>query len=287
MRPANIITAIADIIAGVAIAGFLVPELWSQQIVIQIILLIFSTIGLYSGGIVFNDVFDIEKDKVNRPERVIPSGRVSLKQAIILGTGLLVFGILAAFLVSVTSGLIAVSIAFFALLYDKFAKHHTVFGPVAMGICRGGNLILGMSINASLPQEYWLIGIIPIIFIAAITLTAQKESKGKNKRSIVIAMFLDLLIVVGFVFMSQAMNLSIMKAAFFIILWYGINLVAKLRAILNNKPEQIMKAVKFGVLSLIPLNASYTAGFSYITMAVLVLCLLPISLYLSKKFPVT
>lgn len=287
MRPANIITAIADIIAGIAIAGFLVPELWNQQVGFQIILLMLSTIGLYGGGIVFNDVFDIEKDKMNRPERVIPSGRVSLKQAVVLGIGLLVFGIFTAFLVSVISGLIAISIAFFALLYDKYAKHHTVFGPISMGVCRGGNLILGMSINASLPQEYWLIGIIPIIFVAAITLTAQKESKGKNKRSIAIAMLLDLSIVIGFVLMSQTMGLSIENSVFFIILWYGINLISKLRAILNNKPKLIMKAVKFGVLSLIPLNASYTAGFSSVTMAVLVLCLLPISLYLSKKFPVT
>ena len=35
-----------------------------------------STIGFYGGGIVFNDIFDLELDKIERPERVIPSGKV-------------------------------------------------------------------------------------------------------------------------------------------------------------------------------------------------------------------
>ena len=68
-RPANIVTAIADILAGVAISGFLrdghdyTPVLW----------LVLSTVGLYGGGVVFNDVFDAKLDAVERPERPIPS----------------------------------------------------------------------------------------------------------------------------------------------------------------------------------------------------------------------
>ncbi len=287
MRPANIITAIADIIAGIAIAGLLLPEIWNQELVIQIILLIISTIGLYSGGIVFNDICDIKQDRLNRPERVIPSGRLSLKEAKILGICLFLIGISSAFLVSYYSGIIAFSIMVFALLYDKFAKHQKILGPVNMGICRGLNLILGMTINKYLFPENLLIGLIPVIFIAAITLTAQKETKGKNKLAIATAMLLDISIVIGFVLMSLYLNLSLKNTAIFLIIWYLINLIAKTKAILNNNPILIQKAVKMGVLSLIPLNASYVAGFSSIFMALLVMCLLPFSLYLAKKFPVT
>ena len=46
-------------------------------------------------------------------------------------------------------------------------------------------------------------------------------------------------------------------------------------------------AVKMGVLSLIPLNASYVAGFGHWTLGLLVLLLLPISLGLAKRFAVT
>jgi 4-hydroxybenzoate polyprenyltransferase len=287
IRPANIVTAISDILAGIAIAGFLIPEIWNQQLVIQILLLIIATIGLYGGGIVFNDIFDIKEDRLSRPERVIPSGRISLKKAKILGISLFTVGILSATFVSGFSGLIAATIAMLSLLYDKYSKHNKFLGPLNMGLCRGINLILGMSINGYLQPEYFIIGLIPVIFVAAITLTAQKETKGKNKLAIVTAMILDLSIVISFVLMAYYFNLNLKNTAIFLLVWYIINAVAKAKAILNNNPLLIQKAVKMGVLSLIPLNASYVAGFSSIIMAFLVMCLLPLSLYLSKKFPVT
>ena len=287
MRPANIITAIADVIAGIAIAGFLIPDLINSQLTIHIILLCVSTAGLYAGGIVFNDIFDIEDDKINRPERVIPSGRLLLKEANILGIILFTIGIISAFTVSLFSGVLAITIMALALLYDKFGKHHGFLGPINMGLCRGVNLILGMSINPDLEPEIFLIGLLPVIFIAAITLTAQKETKGKNKAAIGLAMLLDAIIVLGFILIGQNFNFSFKNTFLFLLLWYGLNTVAKFKAIINNNPKLIQKAVKTGILSLIPLNASYVAGFSSIYIAIIVLCLLPISLFLSKKFPVT
>ncbi len=287
MRPANIITAIADVIAGIAIAGFLIPDLIDSQLTIHIILLCISTAGLYAGGIVFNDIFDIEDDKINRPERVIPSGRLLLKEAHILGIILFTIGIISAFAVSLFSGILAITIMALALSYDKYTKHHGFFGPINMGLCRGVNLILGMSINPDLEPEIFLIGLIPVIFIAAITLTAQKETKGKNKAAIGLAMLLDATIVLGFILIGQNFNFSLKNTFLFLLLWYGLNTVAKFKAIINNNPKLIQKAVKTGIISLIPLNASYVAGFSSIYIAIIVLCLLPISLFLSKKFPVT
>jgi len=73
----------------------------------------------------------------------------------------------------------------------------------------------------------------------------------------------------------------------FIILWIGINGKAKLKAILKNNPKLIKVAVKMGVLSLIPLNASYVAGFGHWSLGLGTLLLLPISLVLAKRFSVT
>ncbi|OYZ46911.1 MAG: polyprenyltransferase, partial [Sphingobacteriales bacterium 24-40-4] len=75
MRPANIATSVADVLAGIAISGYF---LGAGQEFLPVILLCLSTIGLYGGGIVFNDVFDAELDKIERPERAIPSGAVSI-----------------------------------------------------------------------------------------------------------------------------------------------------------------------------------------------------------------
>jgi len=95
MRPANVVTSVADILAGIAIsgiltAGFVVPWL-------SVFYLCASTACLYAGGIVFNDVFDAELDKIERPERAIPSGIISLQNATLLGSLLLLAAIGLAF----------------------------------------------------------------------------------------------------------------------------------------------------------------------------------------------
>jgi 4-hydroxybenzoate polyprenyltransferase len=77
MRPANIVTAWADILVGCAIVGFVSTQGISVVIpnVIPLVWLLLATTGLYGGGVVFNDVFDADLDRIERPERPIPSGR--------------------------------------------------------------------------------------------------------------------------------------------------------------------------------------------------------------------
>jgi 4-hydroxybenzoate polyprenyltransferase len=143
-RPANLVTAITDILAGMAIAQFTFSSFSPA-------LLVVSTLGLYGGGVVMNDVFDAKLDSIERPERPIPSGKVPLSSATVLGISLLLLGILAATMFSLQSGMIAVIVALLTILYNRFAKHHVFFGPLTMGMCRGGNLILGMSV---LPESF-------------------------------------------------------------------------------------------------------------------------------------
>ena len=96
MRLANIVTAISDILAGVAIAAYAMQIEWANLPLTPLILLVLSTIGLYGGGVVFNDVFDAELDKIERPERPIPSGLVPKNAAAFFATLLLILAIVAA-----------------------------------------------------------------------------------------------------------------------------------------------------------------------------------------------
>lgn len=287
MRPSNLMTALSDILGGIAISGFFGLADWSSESLSSIALLLLSTIGLYGGGIVFNDVFDLKADQVSRPERVLPSGKVGFREAVQLGAFLLLIGIAAAAMVSMLSGLIALGIAVLALFYNKVAKHHAFFGPLNMGLCRGGNLLLGMSILPDHLFQNGYIILVPVIFVAAITLTAQKEVSGNNKSAILLAMFLDIMVVAMFFAISQFSGLNLWVAAPFLLLWYGLNFLAKFKAYQQNRPDWIKRAVKTGVLSLILLNACYIAGFANWFYALPVLFLLPISVLLAKRFAVT
>lgn len=126
MRPANIVTSVADVLAGITISGFFSRYETNANQELPVILLCISTIGLYGGGVVFNDVFDAALDAVERPERPIPSGLVTQKQASVLGILLLFVGIASALLAGPAPALISISISAAALIYDKWGKHHSI-----------------------------------------------------------------------------------------------------------------------------------------------------------------
>lgn len=285
VRPANVVTAIADIIAGAAIGGALSGGHTQAG---SLALLVLSTIGLYGGGIVFNDIFDLDIDRIERPERLLPSGKLSLKTALIFGFTLLAIGILAAAGVSSTSGIIATAVALLALSYDRYSKHIQVLGPLNMGLCRAGNLLLGVSIVPEAVMDYGWLGIIPVLFISAVTLTSQKEAEGNNQRSIAIALALDVTILTILLVLSRFTPFHLILSMPFMAIWFFMNATAKYKAIQNNSPELIKRAVRMGVLSLIPLDAALATGFSgSFWVGCSVLLLFPLSIALAKRFAVT
>ena len=278
-RPANLVTAAADILAGMAIAQFTFSDF-------SPIPLIISTLGLYGGGVVMNDVFDAKLDSVERPERPIPSGKVPLRSAAMMGISLLFFGILAAASYSFISGLIAITVALLTVIYNRFAKHHTVLGPVTMGMCRGGNLILGMSVIPESIEKWGLIALLPIAYIGAITLISQDEVHGGKRRTIYIAAVLYLIVLTVQLFVSQTQG-NLLLTIPFVLLHAWLIGRPLWNAIQNPVGPMIGKAVKAGVLSLIVMNASWCMAFGLWPVALAVLVLLPLSMMLAKAFAVT
>jgi 4-hydroxybenzoate polyprenyltransferase len=283
MRPANLVTAVADVLAGACIAFAVGGDAGAGGVVTLSV----ATIGLYGGGVVFNDVFDADLDRLERPERAIPSGRVRLTEAVLLGGLLLMGGIFLASLVGGAAGALAFGIAVLALVYDARAKHHAVFGPLLMGMCRGGNLLLGVSLSGVALSLYWPLAFIPVLFIAAITLTSRGEVHGNNRGNLKLALGLDVAVLLVQLGLSALAVTEFWDSLPFLAVWFGMNLRAKLRAIRDNRPERIGKAVRAGVLSLIPLNACVAAGFVGWWAGVGVLALLPLSMWLGGRFRVT
>lgn len=283
MRPANIVTSVADVLAGIAISGYIFgPEIDF----LSIILLCLSTIGLYGGGIVFNDVFDFELDKIERPERAIPSGAVKLSEAIILGLFLLIFGISSAFLHSILSGTIALLIAICALVYNKYSKHHPFIGPLNMGTCRGLNLLLGVSIIAHSLNNSYIIALVPLVYIFSITMISQGEVHGSNKNKLFLGVFLYAS-VIGVMLFFAWQRAQILLALIFIAPFAWMIFKPLFKAIQEPIGKNIGLAVKAGVISLILMDAAWAAVFGSLGLAFFIAFLLPLSIWLSKRFAVT
>lgn len=283
MRPANIVTSVADVLAGIAISGYF---LLGDQEFLPVFLLCLSTIGLYGGGIVFNDVFDVDLDRIERPERAIPSGAISKKEATLLGIVLLFIGILAACAFSLRSGIIAFLILVFALVYNKFSKHYDFLGPLNMGVCRGMNLLLGVSIVSISLQSLYLLGLIPLIYIFSITMISQGEVHGSSKKKLYAGAFLYE-IVIGAILYAAFLKQNIFYSALFVVLFAWMIFKPLFAAIKDPIGKNIGKAVKAGVISLILMDAAWAAAYGQIFFAMLIAMLLPLSLWLAKRFAVT
>ena len=133
-----VFTALADICAGYSCQtrGF--------QHVGEFAALLTASAALYLAGMVFNDVFDRRRDAIGRPGRPIPSGRIRVSSAAIVGAVLVAIGLGSAMSVSTQALWIALGLTACIIAYDGVLKV-TPLGPLAMGGCRFLNVMLGAS----------------------------------------------------------------------------------------------------------------------------------------------
>ena len=187
MRLPLVLSVVADILLG----GLLVfGQTVTIPLLLQLAWLASISACLYLSGMVFNDVFDIEQDRRERPDRPIPSGAVPFPWAVLLGMTLMLGGVVQAWFVGETAFLVAVSLAALILLYDGFKAW--AFAPFFMGLCRGANVLLGASLVEPMElsrQMQIVLGCVVVgmtLFILGVTIFARAEAVGVSKRQIAI-----------------------------------------------------------------------------------------------------
>jgi hypothetical protein len=285
LRPANIITAITDVLAGVSLSGIFFLDEW-QPFLGSMALLCLSTVGLYGGGIVFNDIFDAPLDRIERPERPIPRGTISIQAALLVGIVFFLTGIRAAFAVNHIAGYLAVFIVLAALLYNKWGKHHAILGPPNMGLCRGLNLLLGLSIIPDQVFSMWYIAFVPILYIGAVTLISKGEVHGSSRTPLLIAAVLYAIVISAIGLLAHYNHYFLLTAT--VLLAFSWMVYRPLwKAIKDSSGKNIKKAVKAGILGLIIMNAGWALASGVFAVALVMLLMLPLTLWLGRFFAVT
>ena len=279
LRPPNVVTAIADVLAGYAVAGRGRPD--------TVPWLVGATMCLYAGGVVLNDYFDRAIDAVERPERPIPSGRVAAPRAAAFGAGLLAAGVAAAWQATATAALVAAAIVASVLLYDAAAKRHAVAGPLTMGLCRGLNLVLGIAAVPAAVSGRWAIALLSVAYVAAVTMVSRGEVYGGRRGAAAAAM-----VVLG----------GVLAALTAIAIASGSGRAAALvltgalawrvvppfwRAYHDSAPAVVRRAVRTGVLSLVLLDAAISAAYAGPVFAAIVLATGLAAGWLARLFSVT
>lgn len=280
VRPANLVTAAADVLAGFGLAhlGRASALPW----------LVAATVCLYAGGVTLNDVFDADLDATERPERPIPSGLVSRRSAAAAGAALLLLGVALAAFASVASSVLAGSIALLALTYDGWAKPRRWLGPLCMAGCRGLNLLLGVSaVPAVLLSPRSGAALVSTAYIGAITLVSHGEVSGATRRSLVAPALCLGVAGIGVVGLSLSSPPGSSAALVFagILAWRLFT--PAVGAWRDPSPASIMTMVRAGVVNLILLDAALAAiGTGLLYPLLLVALFLPAGL-LSRVFAVT
>lgn len=279
LRPPNVVTAIADVLAGYAVAGRAQPQALPW--------LIAASICLYAGGVVLNDFFDRNVDAIERAERPIPSGRISSTRAAAIGGGLLLAGTLAALGGSRVSAGVAAAIASFVLFYDARAKRHAIAGPVCMGVCRGLNLLLGVSADVDALRTQWPLGLLSVVYIGAVTAVSRGEVHGGRAWVATLALISLGLVLAGLTTVALRSTGGRFAALVLIaVLAYRV-LPPYWRVRKDPQPTAIRRAVKAGVLSLVLLDSAIGAAYAGPVYAAIILATGLVAGLLARSFSVT
>lgn len=130
------LTVPGDVLAGAAAAGTLTG--WRP------VALAASSTCLYWAGMALNDYADRELDAEERPERPIPSGRVTPRTALGISGGLTMASLVLAATTGRRALAVAVPLAGAVWTYDLVAKSNAA-GPFVMGASRFLDVLLGGS----------------------------------------------------------------------------------------------------------------------------------------------
>jgi geranylgeranylglycerol-phosphate geranylgeranyltransferase len=134
-RPVNAVTAgLAAIVAYLIATGTIIPEA----------LLLFVVVTLVTAaGNVINDYYDVAIDRVNRPDRPIPSGQVSLPAARAFAVTLFLAGILVCLFTSELCIAIAVFNSLLLILYAARLKRTAFFGNITVSYLAASMFLFG------------------------------------------------------------------------------------------------------------------------------------------------
>ncbi|HIJ05757.1 MAG: Digeranylgeranylglyceryl phosphate synthase [Methanomicrobiales archaeon 53_19] len=135
IRPANAtISGATAILAYFIATGTVIPE---------VLLLAAAALLITGAGNTINDACDAAIDAINRPDRPIPSGELSVKTAYLYAALLFILGLSAAFFTNPLCLAIAIINSILLLLYARILKGTVLFGNIAVAYLSGSIFLFG------------------------------------------------------------------------------------------------------------------------------------------------
>jgi len=167
-RPLNAVTAgLAAVVAYLIATGTIIPS----------VLLLFAVVTLITAaGNVINDYFDVEIDRVNRPDRPIPAGLVRLPAARAYAVTLFLAGIFVCFFTNELCIAIAIFNALLLIGYAARLKRTPLMGNIAVSYLAASMFLFGGAL-AGLPGLFHVMPFAVMTFFAMVARELVKDAE--------------------------------------------------------------------------------------------------------------
>lgn len=279
VRLPAVLSVPGDVLAGASLAA-------NGRLPRRAVALAGASCLLYLGGMALNDVADHEIDALERPHRPIPSGRVSRRQAALLGHALLGAGVVTAGFADRRSLRVAVPLAAAVYAYDLVLKE-TPGAPAAMAACRTLDVLLGGTVGRV--RDAWPAAATVGAHTVVVTAVSRHETQGADARigrvaaaaSAVVAGFAAATVrrrgrpghrLIGLVPIAAQMALQMRDSV---------------RATAEPSPASIQRLVGTGVLGMVPLQSAVAISRGHRVVGVGLVALWPVARRLSRRRSVT
>lgn len=173
-RVSNLPTVWTNTLAGIVLAGgVFAPRTYG--------LLALGMSLFYVGGMFLNDAFDRGIDAVERPERPIPSGKISATEVFAIGFLLMAGGAVLTAMVRVRAIAPALGLGAAIVLYDAWHKKNPL-SPLIMGLCRVLVYVTAAFASATEVQSgVWIGAVVLLCYLIGLTYVAKQENLTEVK----------------------------------------------------------------------------------------------------------
>ena len=172
IRPINVVITSIMAIAGLYFGNQNSP-IWNY-ILATIVVIAYTGIAM-----IHNDVLDIEIDRINAPDKILPSGRISKWQAYSYAFILFILGTIAGLFLTPESWLIMLLVLALSFLYNSYLKKLGIVGNIVVGITAATSFLYG-DVVAGGWNSFWphWTASIYLFLIATLINTAREICKG-------------------------------------------------------------------------------------------------------------
>jgi len=202
IRPINSFMIGLAVVVGIAIGS---PDMLFSRLTIYGFITGFS-ISSYS--MIINDIYDIEIDKVNQPERPLAKQIISINSALSLSLILLLIGLTSSLLISYYNIIITAIFSFLSWFYNIWGKKQGIIGNSIVASSMSIPFIFGGIITGNISLLVWSISLIAFLsgmgreIIKTIADIKGDKIKGIKSVSIQFGSRNAMLIACGFIIIS-------------------------------------------------------------------------------------